>query len=119
MNERVIFDAALEIADPQARRAFIEKACAGKPEMLAGVAALLKSHDAAGSFLSVPVAEQMRSDSSQPSDTSSKFVADAACVRQQLQHQFKPTLAASATRTKLGAIKPVMRTTKPTRLRPI
>ena len=59
MNERVIFDAALEIADPQAQRAFIAKSCAGKPEMMAAVEALLKSHDAAGSFLNVSVAEQM------------------------------------------------------------
>ena len=69
MNERVIFDAALEIADPQARRAFLEKVCAGKPEMLAAVAALLKSHDAAGAFLNVPVAEQMRTDRASGSDS--------------------------------------------------
>ncbi len=62
MNERVIFDAATEIDDPQARRSFIEKACAGKPAMLAAVEALLKSHDAAGSFLNLPVAEQMQPD---------------------------------------------------------
>ncbi|MCX7422074.1 MAG: bifunctional serine/threonine-protein kinase/formylglycine-generating enzyme family protein, partial [Planctomycetia bacterium] len=60
MNERVIFDAALEIADPQARRAFIEKACAGHPEMLAAVESLLKSHDSAGSFLDIPAAQQMQ-----------------------------------------------------------
>ena len=60
MNERVIFDAALQIADPQARRTFVEKACAGRPEMLAAVESLLKSHDAAGSFLDIPAAEQIR-----------------------------------------------------------
>ena len=71
MNERVIFDAALEIVDPQARRAFVEKACAGDPAMLAAVELLLKSHDSAGSFLDIPAAEQLR-------------VADAASVREQL-----------------------------------
>ena len=60
MNERVIFDAALQIADPQTRRAFVEKACAEKPEMLAAVESQLKSHDSAGSFLDIPAAEQMR-----------------------------------------------------------
>ena len=60
MNERVIFDAALEIADVQARRAFIEKACAGNPGMLAAVESLLKSHDSAGSFLDIPAAEQIK-----------------------------------------------------------
>ena len=79
MNERVIFDAALKIAAPQARRAFIEKSCAGNPGLLAAVAALLKSHDAAGSFLNVPVAEQMLpvpasgSDSTDPSQPSEVF----------------------------------------------
>ena len=59
MNERVIFDAALEIVDLQARRALIEKACAGNPEQLAAVEALLKSHVEAGSFLEVPAAKQI------------------------------------------------------------
>ena len=59
MNERVIFDAALEIVDPSARRVFIEKACAGNPEQLAAVEALLKSHVEAGSFLEVPAAKQI------------------------------------------------------------
>lgn len=59
MNERVIFDAALEIADAEARLAFIEKACVGNPAMLEAVKSLLKSHDAAGSFLDIPVREQI------------------------------------------------------------
>ena len=62
MNERVIFDAALEITDSSARRAFIEKSCAGKPGMLAAVETLLKSHDAAGSFLNVPIGKQVQPD---------------------------------------------------------
>jgi len=74
MNERVIFDAALEIADPQARRAFVEKACAGDPAMLAAVESLLKSHDAAGSFLDIPVARQMQS--AAPSNPSESSAAD-------------------------------------------
>ena len=72
MNERVIFDAALEIADPQARRAFVEKACAGHPEMLAAVESLLKSHDSAGSFLDIPAAEQIKAGApGNPTDTAS------------------------------------------------
>jgi len=53
MNERTIFDAALAIADPQARRAYIETACAGKLGMMAAVETLLESHEAAGSFLDI------------------------------------------------------------------
>lgn len=74
MNERVIFDAALEIADPQARRAFVEKACGGDPAMLAAVESLLKSHDAAGSFLDIPIARQMQS--ATPSNPSESSAAD-------------------------------------------
>ena len=69
MSERVIFDAALEIADPQARRAFIEKSCAGKPGMLAAVETLLKSHDEVGSFLNVPIVEQRRPAPASASDS--------------------------------------------------
>ena len=49
MNERVIFEAALEIADPKKRQAFLQKACKGDADQRAGVDALLKSHDTAGS----------------------------------------------------------------------
>ncbi len=57
INERVIFDAAVEIADPKARQAFVEKACEGNADLVARVAALLKSHDGAGSFLEIPAAD--------------------------------------------------------------
>ncbi len=55
INERVIFDVAVEISDPKARQTFIEKACEGNAELLARIAALLKSHGDAGSFLEIPV----------------------------------------------------------------
>ncbi len=35
MNERIIFDAALEINDSQSWRTFIEKVCAGNSEQFA------------------------------------------------------------------------------------
>jgi len=56
INERVIFDAAVEIPDPEARRAFVEKACEGNAELQARVLSLLKSHTEAGSFLEIPAA---------------------------------------------------------------
>ena len=57
INERVIFDAAVEISDPKARQTFIEKACEGNAELFARVAALLKSHNEAGSFLEIPAVD--------------------------------------------------------------
>lgn len=59
MNERQLFESALEIADPQARQAFLDKACQGDEALRARVAALLKSHATAGSFLDIPAADQM------------------------------------------------------------
>ena len=58
MNERVIFEAALEIPDPATRKAFVDKACADDPELHSRVVDLLKSHESAGSFLELPVIEQ-------------------------------------------------------------
>jgi serine/threonine protein kinase len=51
MSERVVFEAAIEITDPEARRSFVEKACAGNPGLAVGVFALLDSHDKIGAFL--------------------------------------------------------------------
>ena len=59
MIERKLFESALEIADPQARQAFLDEACQGDGDLRAKVDALLKSHAAAGSFLDIPVGEQM------------------------------------------------------------
>jgi formylglycine-generating enzyme required for sulfatase activity/serine/threonine protein kinase len=59
MLERQLFESALEIADTQARQAFLDDACHGDGELRAKVDALLKSHAAAGSFLDIPAADQM------------------------------------------------------------
>ncbi|MEI8382489.1 MAG: hypothetical protein WCJ09_20320, partial [Planctomycetota bacterium] len=59
MNERQLFESALEIADPQARQTFLDEACRGDADLRAKVGALLKSHATAGSFLELPAADQM------------------------------------------------------------
>ncbi len=51
MNERAVFEAAIEIADANLRRSFIEKACSNDPELAAKVAGLLASYEGLGSFL--------------------------------------------------------------------
>jgi eukaryotic-like serine/threonine-protein kinase len=64
MNERILFEAAIAIADPEARRAFLEKACTGNPELLADVLALLTSHYGLDSFLeNSPVKAEARNKS--------------------------------------------------------
>ncbi len=49
--ERELFNAALEIASPDARDAFLLTACAAHPEMRERVEALLRAADSAGGFL--------------------------------------------------------------------
>ncbi|HMF15682.1 MAG TPA: serine/threonine-protein kinase, partial [Gemmataceae bacterium] len=55
-SEEAVFAEALEIADPQERAVFLERACAGNEDLRASVESLLAAYDA-GSFLEVPVIE--------------------------------------------------------------
>jgi serine/threonine protein kinase len=73
MNERAIFEAALEFEDPAKRKAFIEKACADDSELRRRVESLLKSHEAAGSFLNIPRSQPSRTDPTQPVDRTTDF----------------------------------------------
>lgn len=57
MNERDIFQAAVEIANPSERSSFLDDACQDQPGLRSHVEALLKHHDDAGSFLEKPPAE--------------------------------------------------------------
>jgi serine/threonine protein kinase/tetratricopeptide (TPR) repeat protein len=55
MNERSIFFEALDIDDPAARAAYLDRAC-GDPAVRQRVERLLQAHTAAGDFLRAPVA---------------------------------------------------------------
>jgi hypothetical protein len=50
-----IFDAALDLA-PEARAAFVERACSGDPPLRDRVTRLLRAHDRSEAFLAEPVA---------------------------------------------------------------
>jgi hypothetical protein len=54
MSERDLFLAVLDLPDPAARAAYLDRACAGNAALRAGVEALLRSHEGAGSFLDEP-----------------------------------------------------------------
>jgi tetratricopeptide (TPR) repeat protein len=56
MSERDLFIAALQQQDPAERRAFLDGACAGRPELRRQVEHLLQLHEGAGSFLEMPAA---------------------------------------------------------------
>jgi serine/threonine-protein kinase len=54
-NDEPIFDAALEIADPVDRAAYLDRACAGDPALRAEVESLLAAYTA-GAVLEAPAA---------------------------------------------------------------
>ena len=54
MNERDIFLAAIEIADPAERAAYLDEACADDAELRAQVEELLKTHNETSQFLETP-----------------------------------------------------------------
>src|SRR5215471_7787554 len=59
MSERDIFLNALDREDPAERAAYLDEACAGKPELRRRIERLLRIHQAGDSFLEVPAPEQL------------------------------------------------------------
>src|SRR5258705_1707830 len=68
MGERAIFFEALDKDDPSERGAYLDEACAGDPDLLRRIEALLKSHAAAGDFLDSPAAKQLAAARDTPAD---------------------------------------------------
>jgi hypothetical protein len=54
MNERSIFDAALDIADPAQRAAYLDNACADQAELRRRIDELLAAQENPGSFMARP-----------------------------------------------------------------
>src|SRR5947209_2563275 len=54
MTERSIFLAALEIADPADRAAYLDRECADNAEQRGQIEDLLAAHDRSGSFMARP-----------------------------------------------------------------
>src|SRR5438270_264165 len=63
MTERDIFLAVLDLPDPAARAAYLDAACGANAARRARVKALLRSHEAAGSFLAEPAIAEAEPDS--------------------------------------------------------
>ena len=59
MSERDIFTAALQIADPAERSAYLGQACTGDAALRQRVEMLLGTHGSAGDFLERPAVDQM------------------------------------------------------------
>src|SRR5687767_5013369 len=54
LSAKAVFDEAVEIASSDARRDYLERACAGAPVLRQKVEALLSAYAEAGSFLESP-----------------------------------------------------------------
>ncbi len=69
MNEREIFQTALDYSDLAQRQAYLEQACGKDAAIRARIEALLCSHDSESQFLQVPAAEQLKSPGDRPTQT--------------------------------------------------
>jgi hypothetical protein len=65
VTEETLFHDALA-QPPPARAAFLDKACAGQPQLQAAVEALLAAHEASGSFLDWPALDPVQTVDSDP-----------------------------------------------------
>jgi WD40 repeat protein/serine/threonine protein kinase len=65
-DKRAIFERALDFASRAEREAYLEDACAGKPEMRAQVDSLLIAHNDVGSFLDGPAFDAQRTAPMEP-----------------------------------------------------
>src|SRR5581483_8837885 len=59
MSERSIFLNALDREGPADRAAYLDAACAGRPELRQRIERMLRSHREGGTFLEVPAPEQL------------------------------------------------------------
>jgi serine/threonine protein kinase/WD40 repeat protein len=59
MNERNIFNGAMDIEDPIERSAYLDRACADDPALRQRIAALMNAHKPASSFLEHPLGGQV------------------------------------------------------------
>src|SRR5262245_6850385 len=69
MNERDIFQGALDYPDPVQRQAYLDRACGNDAALRARIEALLRSHDSPSQFLKVPAAEQLNPSAGRPPQT--------------------------------------------------
>src|SRR5436190_1093936 len=74
MNEESLFHEALALSSVEERSAFLDRACAGQPNMRAAVDSLLNAHLQDGSFLSGIVATlETDPQAAAPTDRSEPF----------------------------------------------
>jgi hypothetical protein len=98
MSERSIFLNALDKEDPAARAAYLDVACAGRPELRQRIERLLQAHQTEDTFLEVPAMEQLAKD-----DKALTFLAaprEPGALGLQQPHQPPPPAAAEVRSSK-------------------
>jgi serine/threonine protein kinase len=68
LTAKAVFDHAHEIGSPAERKAYLDQACAGAPELREKVEALLRAYEEAGSFLEKPACPPPATGPSRPGD---------------------------------------------------
>jgi formylglycine-generating enzyme required for sulfatase activity/serine/threonine protein kinase len=81
MTEQTIFLAALDIADPAERAAYVDAACAGNTQLRRQVRALLAAHEGSGEFMNLPAVQQVAGGSAHSDDGTLSLDADAGKAR--------------------------------------
>ena len=97
MNERDIFLAAFEIADPVERAAYLDHACTGNAELRTQVEELLKTHAETSQFLETPavgasssVERTLMTDSAETDDDPTERASGEAEFRKYLEPATRP-----------------------------
>src|SRR5947209_6591361 len=80
MSERDVFIGALQKEDPAQRRAYLDDACAGHPDLRRQVEHLLRLHEGAGSFLEKPAAEAAATGAFQDAERAASGEAPGALI---------------------------------------
>ncbi len=78
MNEREIFQSAIEITDDNQRQAYLIEACGTDIALRENVERLLRAHVAASGFLQTPAAEQLASNTDDAADLTAVLPKSAA-----------------------------------------
>jgi formylglycine-generating enzyme required for sulfatase activity/serine/threonine protein kinase len=81
MTEQAIFLAALEIADPTDRAAYLDAACAGNAALRQQVLKLLAAHESSGEFMDIPAIEQVAGGGARSEDGTLSLHAPAGKAR--------------------------------------
>jgi eukaryotic-like serine/threonine-protein kinase len=115
MRERSVFQKAIEIVDPVAREAYVQRECADDPQLATRVANLLRAALEMGDFLRCPILEHDQPNDAEPLEATEGLAvtlenllgeerSSASWDRNHALQQLKPFLEPSAAEHSLGRL---------------